>query len=211
MVMNKRVTRATVDATFDAFDVFRRGQITAKECVDVAAVYAHFLAISPQSLFAQHAPKTLVARAAAVDAIYGHIVGAASAAEAAATYDLLSSDTQPGPLDAIDVVGARFGPKAVSGSHPDGARLDPLLLAVASRATGERTTSRRVADAVLFVQNAASILYPSREAQSALLRIEWEELSMAAALLSPGANKRIWRRLHDAAIDAQPAPAIAAA
>ena len=197
MVMQKRVSRDLIAQVFDAFDVFGRGVLKASECVDVANVFYHFLDCAAQSLFVEFSGAPVIRREQCVDAIFGHIAGSNTSTEANVLYTVFSSDSQAGPMDSIDVVGPRFGSSASAGQHPDGWRLDPLLLSLGSRATNERKSSKRLCDEALFVQSAASVLFPERLQQEPLRREEFEDLCVASNLMSPGANKRIWRKLWE--------------
>ncbi len=197
MVLNKRITRENIGETFDAFDVFGRGELKASQLIDVATVFFHFLDCSPQNLFAEFSTHPMMKRDDAVELIYSHICGTATNNEAVNFYEVFTNEDQPGPQDSIEVVGNRFGPNANYGSHPDGYKLDPLLLSLASRTMGEKKTVKRVADAALFVQNAAQVLHPSRAPQESLSRDEWEDLYVASTLLTPAVNKRILRSLKE--------------
>jgi hypothetical protein len=199
MVLNKRITRENIGETFDAFDVFRRGELRASQLIDVASVFFHFLDCSPQNLFAEFATHPLMKRDDAIELIYSHICGTATNNEALNMYEVFTNEDQAGPQDSIEVVGTRFGPNANYGSHPDGYKLDPLLLSIASRCMGEKKTSKRVADAALFVQNASQVLHPTRASEESLSREEWEDLYMASTLLSPGVNKKILKALRQSA------------
>lgn len=196
MVLNRRITREHIEKVFDSFDSFGRGQIRASELVELAAVFAHFLDVAPNALYSELAGATTVDKEKAVNHVWSHIVGAASGKEATTLYDVLSSDTQPGPADSLSIVGARFGANPKHATHPDGAKIDPLLLSVATRCTGERASAKSVADRVLLVQNAAGVLFPGRPAEECLHREEWEDLSIAAQLLTPGGSKRMWKQLY---------------
>ena len=198
-IINKRVTREQIAQTFDTFDVFRRGELKANICIEVASVFFHFLDCSPTSLFSDLSTTTtpIIKRDDAVESIYSHICATATNAEAQNSYDIFTSEEQCGPLDSIETVGTRFGSNASYGSHPDGYKLDPLLLALAARVRGEKKTSKSAADAALFIQNSSQVLYPERTRYESLTREEWEDLYLASTLLAPSANKRMRRKLHE--------------